>query len=139
MSLCVQRSPLLFQSTPPMQGATEIAATYEDTSSVSIHAPYAGSDKRDGNTSAGRSCFNPRPLCRERHRQRPYQPGGICFNPRPLCRERLINSADSGRYTAVSIHAPYAGSDRTGRSQSLSMCQFQSTPPMQGATSMSTP
>ena len=37
----------------------------------------------------------------------------IGFNPRPLCRERRREGVivDSG--WVVSIHAPYAGSDRT--------------------------
>ena len=78
-----------FQSTPPMQGATtnDYAATM--SRDVSIHAPYAGSD-RDG------------------QRQRNGESG---FNPRPLCRERHLAKAGLTRLAAVSIHAPYAGSD----------------------------
>ena len=36
----------------------------------------------------------------------------------------------------VSIHAPYAGSDRDGMKAVLSLKMFQSTPPMQGATAL---
>ena len=75
-----------------MQGATDpILGSVQDYS-VSIHAPYAGSDtkflKGDG-------------------------------------------------FVLVSIHAPYAGSDVTGRLLKWSALQFQSTPPMQGATMQS--
>ena len=34
----------LFQSTPPMQGATDFSLLFPWQSVVSIHAPYAGSD-----------------------------------------------------------------------------------------------
>ena len=101
---------------------------------VSIHAPYAGSDR------------NP--------------PSGIliltCFNPRPLCRERQGDQGDPGQSAYVSIHAPYAGSDKktsrryrnhycfnprplcrerlTSEEKAEYRAKFQSTPPMQGAT-----
>ena len=80
-----------FQSTPPMQGATACLCMEERSISVSIHAPYAGSDPSAftfpldqgvsmhapyaGSDSIGRSFwsnyrgFNPRPLCRERQRE----------------------------------------------------------------------
>ncbi len=59
----------MFQSTPPMQGATKFCRRYHQTS----------------------ACFNPRPLCRERQRFTASLINNIvCFNPRPLCRERPI-------------------------------------------------
>ena len=38
---------------------------------VSINAPYAGSDMESHTTRATVSCFNPRPLCRERQQFQP--------------------------------------------------------------------
>ena len=81
---------LWFQSTPPMQGATYWALCLYIIPEVSIHAPYAGSDTHQG----------------------------------------LHCAADS----IVSIHAPYAGNDSNSLCVMLSTSQFQSTPPMQGAT-----
>ena len=100
-----------FQSTLPMQGATMIDDIEKWNDIISIHAPYAGSDKAwrllklwisisihapyagsDGNTfSAKRRSRN--------------------FNPRSLCRERL-----------------------SLRARSDAELEFQSTLPMQGAT-----
>ena len=103
------------------------------------------------------SGFNPRPLCRERRRNRTLD---ICcnpgFNPRPLCRERHREERMQTRLLLVSIHAPYAGSDldlnvpvpeiygfnprplcrerRIAQPVISRKHMFQSTPPMQGAT-----
>ena len=61
------RAITAFQSTPPMQGATE-----------------PGDQRGVRHTS-----FNPRPLCRERHNYRSaWANAAYGFNPRPLCRER---------------------------------------------------
>ena len=43
ISVYCDRFPV-FQSTPPMQGATKFREQMYETLSVSIHAPYAGSD-----------------------------------------------------------------------------------------------
>ena len=79
-----------FQSTPPMQGATYVYPEPEDYAIVSIHAPYAGSD--------------------------------YCSDCVKRIKER------------VSIHAPYAGSDEIEAETRMVSKPFQSTPPMQGAT-----
>ena len=78
-----------FQSTPPMQGATLLSVSRYISPSVSIHAPYAGSDPHGYPGREVVRCFNPRPLCRERHQRTPAHLGCWSFNPRPLCRERL--------------------------------------------------
>ena len=108
---CICMYQVLFQSTPPMQGATQ-----------------------DDRSCPGWMGFNPRPLCRERltadklpnlgaivsihapyagsDAQRPVMLHRLCsFNPRPLCRER-----------------------RRKHGKNWKRCGFQSTPPMQGAT-----
>ncbi len=64
-------------------------------------------------------------------------PYASCFNPRPLCRERRIGAGVSKSENRVSIHAPYAGSDRQRRRPQKVSLSFQSTPPMQGATTRS--
>ena len=130
---------MLFQSTPPSQGAT-------------CHRPGC---------RVGQPRFNPRPPHRERpapppswlaiarfnprppHRERPSYPflfvALYCFNPRPPHRERLYGVGDSidlpvsihapltgsdgggaelDRRAGVSIHAPLTGSDRVARGQS---------------------
>ena len=79
-------------------------------------------------------CFNPRPLCRERLNIMQKNSNCICFNPRPLCRERLQNISLFSATKAVSIHAPYAGSDYSNSCHQEPPPEFQSTPPMQGAT-----
>ena len=60
----------------------------------------------------------------------------LCFNPRPLCRERHEASKYTEFIGFVSIHAPYAGSDVAGYTPGVYANLFQSTPPMQGATEL---
>ena len=117
-----------------MQGATGLVGLINDSGGVSIHAPYAGSDGISPPCApgirrvsihapyAGSDCSGYRGV-HEMHVSihAPYAgsddlPGdtesGVCgFNPRPLCRERLTRTLakDAAR-------------------------EFQSTPPMQGAT-----
>ena len=61
----------MFQSTPPMQGATDESGRENDRRQVSIHAPYAGSDSTMLGELDSLKCFNPRPLCRERQQFQP--------------------------------------------------------------------
>ena len=101
---------------------------------VSIHAPYAGSDGCRNGSVWPESGFNPRPLCRERPIAAFIISVTTSFNPRPLCRERRVLAIPSTVFYNVSIHAPYAGSDKVSFVSSASIRGFQSTPPMQGAT-----
>ena len=61
----------MFQSTPPMQGATGKSAYLARKNAVSIHAPYAGSDETFCSCTSSSVGFNPRPLCRERQQFQP--------------------------------------------------------------------
>ena len=171
----------VFQSTPPMQGATcDICRTDSQGRAVSIHAPYAGSDDyrcwflrffslfqstppMQGATVIAcptlpqRLCFNPRPLCRERHKyatlfsciskfqSTPPMQGAtaifsfllspvIKFQSTPPMQGATTRTADGSAHMRVSIHAPYAGSDMIDNGQEYHIDWFQSTPPMQGAT-----
>ena len=81
---------------------------------ISIHAPCAGGDHTLIVTAANiLQHFNPRPLCRGRHLAAYPVNIIINFNPRPLCRGRQC------------VPCRIMFSPR----------QFQSTPPVQGATS----
>ena len=149
-----------FQSTPPMQGATIAIVVFPPPLGVSIHAPYAGSDLFRVNDHPSFNRFQSTPPMQGATSTGIYltlSPG--CFNPRPLCRERLhvnciicdqdnvsihapyagsdVHSSDLLSIIAgVSIHAPYAGSDFIRPIRLAIELLFQSTPPMQGATSM---
>ena len=57
------------------------------------------------------------------------------FNPRPPCGERLdkmqfLKFDEAG----ISIHAPRAGSDSDSAAAEKAAAEFQSTPPVRGAT-----
>ena len=133
-------------------------AFYNTLMGVSIHAPYAGSDKgyemyyvddlgfqstppMQGATPADYAAqygyqFQSTPPMQgatpSRIRQQSSQ---CCFNPRPLCRERPYGLSLKINNKNVSIHAPYAGSDlRRYPNDTDANKLFQSTPPMQGAT-----
>jgi len=100
-----------FQSTPPVWGATLHLLHHPGAMVVSIHAPRVGSDQATP-TSAIPT---------------------ICFNPRPPCGERLEEFYSMVK-AFVSIHAPRVGSDSAIFGMGRKMGQFQSTPPVWGAT-----
>ena len=79
----------MFQSTPPVRGATADFTLKISGKMVSIHAPRAGGDLKFTPGQKVRQSFNPRPPC-----------GG-----RPQNLTRWIN------FWSVSIHAPRAGGD----------------------------
>ena len=80
-------------------------------STISIHAPRAGSD----------------PLTLRSSRASPY------FNPRSPCGERQYKCISVTGFESISIHAPRAGSDDDdGYARPYSL--FQSTLPVRGAT-----
>ena len=102
----------LFQSTPPMQGATIDTINKRIDIYVSIHAPYAGSDGiRRSDHRCACSVSIHAPYAGSDHDTFICDIVVACFNPRPLCRERPECAALNELY-----------------------CMFQSTPPMQGAT-----
>ena len=80
-----------------------------------------------------RDCFNPRPLCRERPLRRSSRSFWRSFNPRPLCRERhlaTITVTPSAGFNPRPLCRERRNADEYSQSADL----FQSTPPMQGAT-----
>ena len=101
----------LFQSTPPMQGATTIHCLIIFDNFVSIHAPYAGSDQyrqqkfemNDVSIHAPYAGSDTDALSVSISRDR--------FQSTPPMQGATINVLTSGFDNFVSIHAPYAGSD----------------------------
>ena len=85
----------IFQSTPPVQGATDFYSSSYFLSDISIHAPCAGGD--------------PTALL--------LDPEITHFNPRPLCRGRPEDDQADGEPEPISIHAPCAGGDALVRFQ----------------------
>ena len=75
-----------------MRGATDKFYVAHVDDAISIHAPHAGSDGRNGREK--RNAAN--------------------FNPRSPCGERLRNTYKRENLQLISIHAPHAGSDCPG-------------------------
>ena len=142
----------------PRAGGDRAAGINTSGTPISIHAPRAGGDPTNQDVADGRCHFNPRPPCGGR---RVYLFKGlvVCdFNPRPPCGGRR-RAWGIGLIPAhhISIHAPRAGGDLTrilfrapitdfnprppcgGRlnlpAGNYNDKQFQSTPPVRGATS----
>ena len=146
----------VFQSTLPMRGATTKCSLHSRFTSISIHAPHAGSDTSFNPIHHLFNNFNPRSPCGERRSRLML-----------LIYERLFQSTlpmrgatrcpwkGHGCY-GISIHAPHAGSDgcdqkkrnpyqnfnpRSPCGERLQTVKrdavatlFQSTLPMRGAT-----
>ena len=127
---------MLFQSTPPMQGATCHLLHMAVQTGVSIHAPYAGSDAPDLPTPDQTNTVSihaPYAGSDETGLQITAHPSS--FNPRPLCRERPTPSLMGKIFPGFQSTPPMQGATAF-----LTLCAvqdhlFQSTPPMQGATS----
>ena len=103
---------ILFQSTPPMRGATFFYVFIVYYCNISIHAPHAGSDS-DGLRYI-------------------LQADEISIHAPHAGSDLLI--AVATQLKEISIHAPHAGSDLTETNLLPCPYLFQSTPPMRGAT-----
>ena len=103
---------VLFQSTLPGWGATQVQPGHTRPQRISIHAPRMGSDFR-----------RPSRSCRFRH-----------FNPRSPDGERLALMRSPGMISSISIHAPRMGSDPVFWHGNHPASEFQSTLPGWGAT-----
>ena len=146
-----------FQSTLPVRGATwqgvQSAIQYEFQSTL----PVRGATLQPFPAIVFPDDFNPRSPCGERRRIRPGQThdGNISihapragsdscytaglynpahFNPRSPCGERHDRDRHSGSRDAISIHAPRAGGDDVQYIHYSLFMEFQSTPPVRGAT-----
>ena len=100
-----------FQSTLPVRGATCCRRYPVHYSSVSIHAPRAGSDKEATILYSEGACFNPRSPCGERL---PTLRGDYTlygFQSTLPVRGATQHHMNHFGNWSVSIHAPRAGSD----------------------------
>ena len=149
-----------FQSTPPMQGATQLCSGASQPSDHfnprplcrgrrdNVHQtdgerwkfqstpPMQGATVALTKPSLMAEYFNPRPLCRGR----PCSLANLLFailhfNPRPLCRGRPASELGAhARHLPFQSTPPMQGATRRADSPYGQHSGFQSTPPMQGAT-----
>ena len=77
-----------FQSTLLMRGATAADKVRLGTAGISIHAPHARSDSRQGGAGERPQDFNPRSSCEERPLPTTGRRCYEHFNPRSSCEER---------------------------------------------------
>ena len=134
MVLTVGRA-IIFQSTPPVWGATLTTCGFRETQNISIHAPRVGGDPGCMTASRAIFYFNPRPPCGGRPcRGISWAGTALYFNPRPPCggRPSLVHQVDDAG--SISIHAPRVGGDFTVKDDVSKLSKFQSTPPVWGAT-----
>ena len=104
---------LLFQSTPPARGATYERSCTPVKFHISIHAPREGGDA----DNQGHQAFRYISI------HAPREGGDIPSSPLMIP-------------PIISIHAPREGGDFTVIAYLPFTCQFQSTPPARGATSV---
>ena len=133
------RDPLgkVFQSTPPVWGATDVAQGGVGGSHISIHAPRVGGDLGVSITAGAARDFNPRPPCGGRHQH------GRCsgqksghFNPRPPCGGRRNKGLHWHFRRLFQSTPPVWGATDHSNGNSVRIL-FQSTPPVWGATAPS--
>ena len=107
----------LFQSTLPMQGATQGARNTSARANISIRAPRAGSDNGSKVACLSVCNFNPRSPCGERrsHPVPAAQQGGISIHAPRAGSDLIYSAVVCNPGSKISIHAPRAGSDRCPR------------------------
>ena len=146
----------IFQSTPPIRGATQLVSVCRKCHEISIHAPHTGGDFAASFTASPKTNFNPRPPYGGRPDQHGVHGGARAFQSTPPIRGATAVLKYVAAWKAISIHAPHTGGDtvqlystwRTpyfnprppygGRRQRyfqiFATQEFQSTPPIRGAT-----
>ena len=147
---------MLFQSTPPVWGATQEAVQARILYNISIHAPRVGGDSSASSTFSAIPHFNPRPpcggrlICSRSWARRPsfqstppvwgatygipigWEIGDISIHaPRVGGDPQQPTQPPHGD---ISIHAPRVGGDRLEAAPLRAELIFQSTPPVWGAT-----
>ena len=134
MSSAPSSSPLAFQSTLPVRGATCAHPHVLGKGVISIHAPRAGSDSLSRSSPIPPRDFNPRSPCGERRLAiaRGVKDTDISIHAPRAGSDRSLHNLL--RVKGISIHAPRAGSDARGLSSSWAHPSFQSTLPVRGAT-----
>ena len=129
------RCHMPFQSTPPVRGATLLDARCREDVMISIHAPRAGGDAAAGLAIIKKGVISI---------HAPRAGGDDIRRLRGRCSIISIHApraggdrpADAGLVGdgCISIHAPRAGGDASAAKSAKSTTQFQSTPPVRGAT-----
>ena len=101
----------LFQSTPPVRGATCTVTRFNAVDAISIHAPRAGGDGWTLNAIAAILDFNPRPPCGGRRGfvTPPFKI--LSFQSTPPVRGATRHWSVQNPCNEISIHAPRAGGD----------------------------
>ena len=145
----------VFQSTPPVRGATRRRwprrwrlpdfnprppcggrlAVLQDgvaDSDISIHAPRAGGDSTSPGVGPPPKDFNPRPPCGGRRDDHASQLASGGFQSTPPVRGATLSAVRCGGHLCISIHAPRAGGDIfTPRSHKI-LDNFNPRPPCGG-------
>ena len=151
-------SRVIFQSTHPLRGATDVQPRPIGGDVISIHAPLAGCDNCvkicDRNFHKFQSTHSLRGATYvilaftfwvEFQSTHPLRGATMIamylfikyfdFNPRTPCGVRPGNIVGYRIGDLISIHAPLAGCDTLSRSLAICFRIFQSTHPLRGATS----
>ena len=146
-----------FQSTPPVWGATPYRRCRRPSARSHFNPrPPCGGRPRPSCPIRSFRHFNPRPPCGGRRNpsgpgrcSRYFNPRPPCggrpptatgpearrnFNPRPPCGGRRVPADVYPLAHIISIHAPRVGGDRFPRLRGPGRREFQSTPPVWGAT-----
>ena len=149
----------LFQSTPPVWGATTRRHTAGRNLGISIHAPRVGGDpSKTTRRRVPARYFNPRPPCggRRLYLQRTHDGKAFQstppvwgatkyeethsreefrdFNPRPPCGGRQMTRAGLSDARAFQSTPPVWGATSASVPAAANPSEFQSTPPVWGAT-----
>ena len=123
----------IFQSTPPIQGATGCTSDQpQDQSNLNPRPLYRERPRSDDPDSISDN-FNPRPLYRERRVLANYKGVFSYFNPRPLYRERPGEIKPTFEIKIFQSTPPIQGATKSWTVYRYELI-FQSTPPIQGAT-----
>ena len=122
---------LIFQSTPPSQGATNLVSKFCRCFINFNPRPHTGGDRHTAPGDYRLEYFNPRPLTgSDTHGRRdPQAPDD--FNPRPLTGGDHLPAWLISQYGRISIHAPSQGATKNLCSY-IVLSIFQSTPPHRG-------
>ena len=124
-----------FQSTHPMRGATARKSSIVPNVLHFNPRTPCGVRQQVSTQQQPTNYFNPRTPCGVRRSSSVLSFSRRChFNPRTPCGVRPDVCILITLHVAISIHAPHAGCDAPCRITMRTICRFQSTHPMRGAT-----
>ena len=130
---------IAFQSTHPLRGATPLPFRNDlKTFKFQSTHPLRGATWICQRARAARRGFQSTHPLRGATTARLHQHAYHCyFNPRTPCGVRRAGNVAARRGHGISIHAPLAGCDVVSSNIHRTVCPFQSTHPLRGATSFS--